>query len=275
MKGFVMVSAHQHTLAGLAVIGIALLVPGFASAQTHLMSPTSTVVGTDQATLSQQWWNWATSYTPAENPINDATGAFASKGDQGAYFFLAGSGSTNPVVRSVTLRNDQTLYFPLFNVVDGYTDEQIARFELTETAIRTEAINLLGNVNGLFLTLAGGPVGMPAGAANLLAFRQPTGKFDLVLPTDDNLFGGPDFGAPAGTYRAFSDGYWVALSPFQNGSYELHFGGATERTGPFAGSSFSQDISYQITVVPEPATVVTLLFGLAVVAGLVGQRRAG
>lgn len=97
---------------------------------------------------------------------------------------------------------------------------------------------------------------MPAGAANLLAFRQPTGKFNRVLPTDDNLFGGPVSGAPAGTYRAFSDGNCVALSPFQNGSYPLHFGGATERTGLFAGSSFSQDISYQITVVAEPATAV-------------------
>ena len=97
---------------------------------------------------------------------------------------------------------------------------------------------------------------MPAGAANLLAFRQPTGKFNRVLPTDDNLVGSPVSGAPAGTYRAFSDGNCVALSPFQNGSYPLHFGGATERTGLFAGSSFSQDISYQITVVAEPATAV-------------------
>lgn len=36
-----------------------------------------------------------------------------------------------------------------------------------------------------------------------------------------------------------------------------------------------QSISYQITVVAEPATVLTLLLGLAVVAGLVGQRCAG
>ncbi|MEO7850670.1 MAG: PEP-CTERM sorting domain-containing protein [Rubrivivax sp.] len=234
-----------------------------------VLKPDASVAGIDQATLSQNWWNWAVSYAPAVNPVTDLTGAYSSAGNQGSYVFLAGASTPDAVSRTVTVRNDQTLFFPILNSFAGYTDAEIANPGYTDSEIRTEATNYLGNVSGLYLKLDGVDLPMPAGSANLLAFRQPTDRFDLLIPSD-NIFG-----AAAGTYRSFSDGYWVALSPLQIGSYELRFGGELAATGPFAGSTFSQNISYQITAVPEPAITMMLLAGLGVGAALSYRRREG
>jgi len=267
-----MITFKQTQLLQAALVGLSLLASAGAHAQTTVLAPKTAIAGTDQASLSQQWWNWAASYPPSANPITDTSGAYASLGDQGSTFFLAGANTSDPIVRNVTVRNDQTLFFPLINVVSGYTDQQIADEGLTLSGIRTETTNFLGNASGLFLKLDGGDLALPTGAPSLLAFRQPTGQFDLILPSDDNLFGGPP-GAPAGTYRAFSDGYWIGLSPLAKGSYELHFGGSQQSTGPLAGNSFSQDITYRITAVPEPGTTALMLAGLVSLAGVAKRRR--
>ncbi len=257
----------QPVLCIVAAVGTAVLAA--APVQAALLEPDATVAGIDQAMLSQNWWNWAMSYAPDVNPVTDLTGAFSAAGNQGSAFFLAGAFTTDAVTRTVTVRNDQTLFFPILNSFAGYTDGEIASFGFTDSDIRTEATNFLGNVSGLYLKQDGVDLPMPTGSANLLAFRQPTDRFDLIIP-GDNIFG-----APAGTYRSFSDGYWVALSPLHNGSYELRFGGELAQTGPGAGNTFSQDIRYQITSVPEPAAALMLLAGLGVLAALGDRRRQG
>jgi PEP-CTERM motif len=271
--GTIMMNFRHTQLMQAVFVGLGLFALAGAQVQATVLAPEAAIAGSSQASLSQQWWNWAASFPPSASPVTDTTGAYASLGDQGSVFFLSGAGTTDPIVRNVTVRNDQTLFFPLVNAVSGYTDQQIADGGLTLSDIRTEATNLLGNASGLFLKLDGSDLALPADTPNLLGFRQPTGEFDLILPSDDNFFGGPAAGAPAGTYRAFSDGYWVGMAPLANGSYELHFGGRTDLTGPFAGNSFSQDITYRITAVPEPGTTALMLAGLAAALGVAASRR--
>lgn len=269
-----MIKFRHSSLQQAVLVGLGLFAWAAAEAQaTVLLSPGATIAGSSQASLSQQWWNWAASFSPSASPVTDTTGAYASLGDRGSIFFFSGSGTSDPIVRNVTVRNHQTLFFPVITVVSGYTDQQIADFGLTPADIRAEAIDLLGNVSGLFLKLDGSDLALPAGTANLLAFRQPTDQFDLTLPSDDNFFGGPAAGAPAGTYRAFSDGYWFGLAPLAIGSYELHFGGRSDPTGPFAGSNFTQDITYRITAVPEPGTTALTLAALAALVAVAASRR--
>ena len=102
--------------------------------------------------------------------------------------------------------------------------------------------------------------------------------FALHLPVDDLTV---LFGAPAGDYQALSDGWWVDLFGLAPGPYTLHFGGTgalcvdVDCTSLFP---FSIDTNDAITVVvPEPASLLLLLAGmanLAAVAKMLKYRRS-
>src|SRR5687768_16621403 len=82
-----------------------------------VLSPDAVVAGKTQSEWSAAWWQWALPYPAGQNPLTDTTGALASLGDRGSVFFLAGTTSPQPVVRSVTVREDQFLFFPVINAV--------------------------------------------------------------------------------------------------------------------------------------------------------------
>lgn len=220
-----------------------------APAQADLLPPDRPVVGHSQAELSANWWQWALSHPAGANPIlDDGSGNLAALGDQGAIFFLAGSASTAPVTRSVTIDSNQRLFFPLINAVNVKTLP-----EETEALLRQQIAAGLDGASGLFAHLDDVSLALAHSTTSLLDYRQlsPDGFFDLELP-DGNLFG-----LPVGTYEGVSDGYWLALGQLAPGAHELHFGGQT--------SGFSQDITYNITVrdVPEPSLLLLGATGLA------------
>jgi PEP-CTERM motif len=228
------------------------------AARAGLIAPDVSVAGQSQAQWSVQWWQWAASFQNGTNPVQDTTGALSYLGNQGPVFFLAGTFGSDPVVRAVTVEADQSLFFPLANVVS------VAPFNgSTEAELRQDASDTLGVISNLSISLNGTPVSLPPGTSSLLDFRQlsPPGLFDLNLPVN-NVFGAPD-----GDYPAVSDGYWATLGPLAPGTYQLHFTSQSDGTGIYTGNELIQDITYNITSVPEPSSWVLAAIGLTVALG--------
>ena len=187
----------------------------------------------------------------------DLPGANTGLGDQGRYFFLPGSFNGTPVVRNVTVRPDQTLFLNL-QVVTAWPDANE-----TEADLRFLANHVLGNVNSMSLTVDGAPALLPAGHSSLTQLRQSTPLFPLLVGPD-NLGGWP-----AGIFPAITDGYLLAMQSLSADNHQVRWTVNASPTGPFTGAfTFEQDITYNISAVPESSTLAMLSLGLAVVGAL-------
>jgi hypothetical protein len=238
-----------------------------AGSQLHaqqLIAPTATVASFSQSYLLSAFSQWVLSYPAAINPALDQTGANSALGDQGKYFFLAGSFDGNPLVRNVTVRPDQTLMLNL-QVVTVWPDA-----DETEADLRAIGSNVLGNVNSMSITVDGAPALLPAGYSSLVQLRNSSPLFPLSV-TQDNLGGWPP-----GIYPAIADGYLIAMEGLSAGNHQVRWTFNSSPTGPFDGQWTNlQDITYNITSVPEASTWLMMGLGLAAVSASVMRRRRG
>jgi hypothetical protein len=242
----------------LAAASLALLAPALHAQQ--LLAPDALVGGLSQSYLTAKWWNWALLYPAASNPVLDATGASSSLGDQGTHFFLAGSFGSDPVTRSVTVRTDQVLFFPLINIVSDIPD-----FGLTEAEIRADAADNVGTLGDVSITFDGAPALLAASTSTYDDYRQRSPLFPIVFGAD-NIFG-----VEPTVHDAVSDGWWTAMGPLASGMHELHFTATSQGQGAYAGLILTQDITYRINAVPEASTTAMLGVGLGLL--LVLRRR--
>lgn len=221
------------------------------TAHAGVIDPSKPVAGETQLSLSQQWWQWALGQPAASSPITDATGAYAQANNDGKVFFLAG-GTGGSTERNITLAAGKPVFFPLLNYIYATTPIDTPQGPQPDPCLAAPnpvqcALNpitpFIDAGSGLHATLDG---------QDLLvfpSFRQTSqALFDLMIPAD-NLFG-----APAGTYSAVSDGYWVALKHLTPGEHTLIFGGKS--------GDFELEITDHLHVVPLPPTWMLLLPGL-------------
>jgi len=66
-----------------------------------------------------EWWQWALGIPGAVNPLTDATGEHCAQRQVDSVWFLAGSFSSEPVVRSCEIPAGKSLFFPLINSAYG------------------------------------------------------------------------------------------------------------------------------------------------------------
>lgn len=255
---------HTSTRHLLPLAAATLLAVGGAPAQAQqLIAPNVPVAGLDQSFFLAAFSQWWMSIPAATNPLLDLPGANTALGDQGNHFFLPGSFGGTPVVRNVTVRPDQTLFLNLL-VVTAWPDANE-----TEADLRALGSNVLGNVNSMSITVDGAAALLPAGVATLEQMRQSSPLFTLTVGPD-NLGGWP-----VGMFPAIADGYLIAMEGLSPGNHQVRWTFNSSSTGPFAGGpNLLQDITYNITAVPEPATWASLSLGLLVIgAGALRRRR--
>lgn len=268
--------SHPHALQGRATRTIARpLLPLAAAAALlaisagpalaqQLIAPDVQVGGYDQRYRLAQFSQWWISIPAATNPLLDGPGADRSLGDQGKHFFLPGSFDATPVVRNVTVRTDQTLLLNL-QVVTVWPDA-----DETEAELRAIGNDVLGTINSISITVDGAPALLPAGYSSLSQFRQSTDLFPLHVG-QDNLGGWPP-----GIFPAISDGYLIAMEGLSAGNHQIQWKVNASPTGRFEGQwTFEQDITYNITAVPEPGTWALMGLGLLAIGASTLHRRRG
>ena len=175
------------------------------------------------------WWQWALSKPAAENPlIGDYSGGPQCDGEpvtdvSGKKWFLGGSLSEEPVVRTCTAPVGTQFFFPVVNNLNipfpGETEEEL----LQQVNERLDA--QLANATWV-VTVDGRTV------KEERLVRAVTGFFTAEVPEGGLL--------DPGSYRLVAAGLWGTLPPLPPGEHIVHF--------EISGGSFDQDITYYLTV---------------------------
>jgi hypothetical protein len=186
-----------------------------------------------------EWWQWALGVPAAVNPLTDTTGQHCAQRQVDEVWFLAGSRSPNPVIRTCELPAGKSLFFPLINNFYGafLNDPPETR---TEEFVRaagscTEPAQISVSIDDF-------TVPKPT-----RFFTGPSGSqspfFNVQLPPG-NLFGVDDTVVPELVLSPSAEqGYYLFVRPLRPGTHTIRWiaSGCTPEN--------SQDITYRLTVV--------------------------
>lgn len=182
----------------------------------------------DEKILSAAWWQWAISIPMSVNPVaSDTTGKLAMVGQHGQVWFLAGSFSTDSIVRNCIISEDHSIFFPIINSLcsvffgDGTNEKELRTCakKLTDLATVHEA-----SLDG----------------KKLKVFRRQSPLFMVSLPpAPDNIVGSDLEPNPS---ASISDGYWAFIKHLSVGEHIITMHGKSD--------TFEQNITYNVTVVP-------------------------
>jgi len=209
-----------------------------------VLPPQSHPYGKTYSQWAAAWWQWAFSIAAPNNPLLDQTGQNAGVNQSGNVWFLAGNfGGTSE--RTVTVPSDKALFFPILNTAYlGFPcdDRNLPGCEADQALEQANDVaTLLSFITPQMdgVTLACAIDGIPV--RNLAAYRPESSAWYTLTLVDDNFFG-----LPAGPYHPCVDtGYYLMLAPLTAGPHSLHF------TGANADGSFSLDVTYHLTVLPQ------------------------
>jgi hypothetical protein len=225
------------------------------TATADVLPPGALIGGQSQLHWAEAWFDWANDFPASTNPVLDVDGSQGYQGDIGPLFYLAGTVTGDPVIRNISVPADKVLFFPVLNLsIDNsnlfgeppFTDTPQMMFDGLAKIMDPSAVDLFASIDGV-------PI------PNVFVHQQisdPSAPFSYTVTTPDNLvtfFGyDPTFGTgvyPATVFPVMQNSYYLALEPFSPGSvHEIRFGGTINAFG------FSQDNTYRITTIPEPAS---------------------
>ena len=187
------------------------------------------------------WYQWALGVPAAVNPVLDTTGEHCAQRQVDEVWFLAGSFSTTPVVRTCEVPAGKSLFFPLINIA-------YFAFLNDPPDTRTEAF-----------VRANGSCTEPAHiSAWIDEFHVPrpnrffTGSsgsqspfFNVQMPPG-NVFGADEAAIPELVLSPSAEqGYYLFVGPLRPGTHTIRW------TASGCTPGGSQDIRYVLTVVPN------------------------
>jgi hypothetical protein len=218
-----------------------------------VLPPHSVVAGKTAGEWSADWWQWALGFSTPGDPFTDPTGASANLNQSGPVFFLAGTAG-GAEDRSFTAPAGKYLLAPL---LVGELSQLEIGFDKTAAEVRQAAKDQADLIDELHATFDGAPV------SSLFDYREVSPDFTFVAAP------GNPIGVPAGDSGiAVADGYFLMLAPLSPGTHVLNFGGG------ISSFDFSIDVTDTIASVPEPATLVLFIAGVAAMLALAALRAA-
>ena len=226
-------AALVRNVFSIAVMVLALASATAAAISFHVYPPGSTPEGQTYNEHAADWWRWALAQTADTSAILDETGANCATGQSGDVWYLAGSFSGQPVVRSCTVPFGSTLVFPVLNAA-YFAFPSDPKKKRTEAYVRAQVADMI-EASDLELEIDG--VSVP----NVASFFEQSVLFAATLPAN-NIFG-----LPAGTVLspAADAGYYVAIDHLNPGEHTIHFHGQ-------APDGFIVDVTYELTVQAAP-----------------------
>jgi hypothetical protein len=208
-------------------------------ANSEVYPPGTASLGLSYGEWTASWWQWLLAIPTGpgsdQNPQDDATGQFCSTNQAGPVWFLAGSGSGQPVIRSCTIPSTASIFFPLVNIECSTQDPQ--PFHCNDAAsCRRCAVTISSGIgpNTLNASLDGQPL-----LNGVQAFRAQSPFFSFTTPANNIL------GSNGGPGMSVSDGYWLMLKPLSPGKHTIKFGGGFVSG---VGAGFTENVTYNITV---------------------------
>ena len=188
-----------------------------------------------------EWWQWALGVPAVVNPLTDTTGDNCAQRQVDKVWFLAGSVTTDPIVRTCEVPAGKSLFFPLINTMYGafLNDPPETR---TEQFVRTSGA--CTQPAQISVSIDGFEIHKP-----LRFFTGASGSespfFNVQLPPG-NLYGVDESVVPELVLSPSAEqGYYLFVLPLPPGTHTIKW----IASGCLPG--LSQDITYNLTVVGD------------------------
>src|SRR5262245_56271750 len=210
-------------------------------AQRPQIAPIETIPeGQTYGRWAAEWWQWALGVPAAVNPLTDTTGEHCAQRQVDKVWFLAGSATTDPVVRACEVPAGRSLFFPLINLRYGscLNDPPETR---TEEFVRaagscTEPAEIAVAIDGFQVPH---PTQFFTGASG-----SQSPFFNVQLPPG-NLVGDETTIPELVLSPSAEQGYYLFVQPLRPGIHTIRW------TASGCTPNFSQDITYNLTVVGD------------------------
>jgi hypothetical protein len=189
-----------------------------------------------------EWWQWAFGIPAAVNPVTDTTGEHCAQRQVDEVWFLAGSFSPDPAVRTCEIPAGKSLFFPLINNFAGAFLNDPPE-ERTEAFVRAGArctvpAQISVSIDGFTVPK---PTRFFTGASGS---QSPI--FNVQLPPG-NLVGDETTVPELVLSPSAEQGYYLFVRPLRPGPHTIRW----IASGCTPGNL--QDITYRLTVVGGPS----------------------
>jgi|SRR2546425_1468219 len=237
-NGFVeQLRRYRHVLSGIIILTLTMASINAGKGDDinpGLYSTDSTPYGISYQEWTQRLWQWDLSLPPAQHPLHNYTPENCANGQDGPVWFLAEvlSGTEE---RTCTIPAGKSI---LAALLDGECDSSDPTLQ-NDQDVRQCATE--GNDYGVIsATLDGRRM------QNLDQYRIDSGFYNITISGDNIADEKP------GTYRAFTNGFFVFLQPLQNGTHDLRL--TVSVTNPVKPQyNYAADWTYHLLVSEEGA----------------------